>query len=178
MRFFHRYNSTLHGNYRKAYLRCGTVTGLLLALYIVIRWLMGTPVASPEGYVSDAVMLVALFLFAVYYRNALPEKKVTLKELMLFGMGTAVVASVVYALLLWVFCLAVPEQTALFVETMTGEEMGVEDPQLRYWAGAWALVTGIKMALLGAFGAFIAAIVFKTEKPEVRIKNKNLESKI
>ena len=166
MKFFHRYRSTIHGNYRKAYLRCGMVTGILLTLYIVTCWLMGHPVEAPEGYVSDAVMLVAVFLFAAYYRNALPEKKVTLKELMLFGMGTAVVGSVLYGLLLWLFCLTLPAQTVLFVETMTGHSLSLDDPQLGYWAAAWALVASIKMALLGAFGAFLAAILFRNEKPE------------
>ena len=83
MGIFHRYSSTIHGNYRQAYLRCGLLTGALLAAYLLVRCLMGSPVGSPLSYVSDAVLLVCIFLFSAYYRNSLPDKLVTLKELML-----------------------------------------------------------------------------------------------
>lgn len=171
MKFFHRYQSTIHGNYRRAYLRCGFIAGMLLSLYILVRHLIGLPAESPESYISDAILLLSIFLFAIAYRNALPDKSVTLKELMLFGIGTALVASILYALLLWAFCIAVPQQTALFVLTMTGDEITVDDPQINYWAAAWTLVTGIKMAVLGSFGAFLAAVIFKNEKPEIKTKH-------
>ena len=106
MGIFHRYNSTIHGNYRKAYLRSGLITGLLLSAYVLIRLLMGKPLESPTSYVSDAVMLVAVFLFMAFYRNSLPDKKITLKEAMLFGIGTAVVAAFIYGLALWAFGIA------------------------------------------------------------------------
>ena len=169
MRFFHRYSSTIHGNYRKAYLRCGLITGGLLALYIMVRYLMGSPAESPEAYMSDIIMLVAVFLFTLLYRNSLAEKKATLKELMLFGMGTAVVASVLYGLCLWLFGYAIPEQTDLFTRTLRGEEAVLSAPS-HYWAAWWGFESAIKLAVLGGFGAFIAAIVFKNEKGAIREK--------
>ena len=102
MKFFHRYNSTIHGNYRKAYLRCGLLTGLMLILYLLVRWLMRNPAESPISFLSDGILLVAVFLFTMLYRNALPERKATLKELMLFGMGTAIVACFLYGIYIWV----------------------------------------------------------------------------
>lgn len=172
MGIFHRYNSTIHGNYRKAYLRSGLITGVLLAAYVLIRLLMGKPLESPTSYVSDAVMLVAVFLFMAFYRNSLPDKKITLKEAMLFGIGTAVVAAFIYGLALWAFGLAFQQQTALFSTTMTGNEVTTQDPQLHYWAAWWAIYSFVMMALLGSFGAFVAAIFFRNEKSDIKNRKK------
>lgn len=173
MKFFHRYNSTIHGNYRKAYLRCGLITGGLLALYIMVRYLMGSPAESPEAYMSDIIMLLAVFLFTLLYRNSLEEKKATLKELMLFGLGTAVVASLLYGVCLWLFGYAVPEQTDLFTRTLRGEEAVLSAPS-HYWAAWWGVESAIKLAVLGGFGAFVAALLFKNEKSDVHSKKENI----
>ena len=172
MSIFHRYSSTIHGNYRKAYLRCGAITGALLFAYILVRYLMGNAVGSPLSYVSDAILLVALFLFTAYYRNALPEKKVTLKELMLFGIGLSAVAAVLYGLLLWAFEAAVPAQTVLFTETTANQTTSLQDPQLGYWAAWWSIMAAVEALLLGSFGAFLAAILFRTEKSDIKHKQK------
>ena len=171
MKFFRRYNSTIHGNYRKAYLRCGLITGVLLMLYILVRYMMGTPAESPEAYMSDGIMLVAVFLFTLLYRNSLEEKKVTLKELMLFGMGTAVVASVLYGLFVWGFGCAVPEQADLFTSTLRSEEAVVSAPS-HYWAAWWGIESAVKLAILGGFGAFVSSLVLRNEKGEVREKKR------
>ena len=170
MRFFHRYNSTIHGNYRRAYLRCGLIVGGLLSLYIMVRWWVGSPAESPEGYMSDMIMLVTVFLFTLLYRNSLEGKRSTLKELMLFGGGTAVVASVLYGLCLWLLGYAIPEQTDLFTRTMRGEEAVLSAPT-HYWAAWWGFESAVKLAVLGGFGAFIAAMVSKNEKGAIREKS-------
>ena len=170
VKFFKRYRSEIHGNYRKAYLRCGPIVGVLLMLYIVVRYLMGMPAESPEAYMSDGIMLVGVFLFTLLYRNALEEKKASLKELMLFGVGTAVVASVLYGLFVWAFCCAVPEQTVIFTKTLSGKDIPPVDPEIPYWAGMWGIVTGVKIGVLGAFGAFITAVILRNEKPEIKTK--------
>ena len=170
MRFFHRYNSTIHGDYRRAYLRCGAITGLLLAIYVLVRLLMGSPVPSAAGYVSDAILLVLVFLFTAYYRNSLPDKKITLKEAMLFGVGTAIIAAMVYGLALWAVGLSFPPQVVLFTQTMMDKEITAQDPQIHYWAAWWAIVAAVETAVLGGFGAFVASIIFRNEKG--RIVNK------
>ena len=171
MSIFHRYSSTIHGNYRKAYLRCGLATGLMLTAYVVLRLLLGSPLGSPASYVSDAILLVALFLFAAAYRRALPDKKITLKEAMLFGIGLSLVAALFYGLALWAIGIAAPQQTVLFTTTMA-QPITPEDPQLHYWAAWWAIVAGVEMLLLGCFGAFIAAIFLRNEKSEIKHKQK------
>jgi hypothetical protein len=168
MKFFHRYQSDIHGNYRKGYLRCGTLTGVMLSLYIAVRYLMGMPAESPEAYLSDAIMLLAVFLFTLLYRNALEEKKATLKELMLFGMGTAVLASVIYGLFLWAFGSVATDQTVIFTLTLSGKEITATDPQINYWAALWGIVAGVKLAVLGGFGAFVSAVILRNEKGKVK----------
>lgn len=171
MGLFHRYKSEIHGNYRKGYLRFGTITGVALMLYILIRYLMGRPAENPEAYLSDGIMLVSVFLFTLLYRNVLPEKKATLKELMLLGLGTAVVASVLYGLFLWAFGSAVPEQTEIFTRTMRSEEALVSAP-IHYWAAWWGIESAVKLAVLGGFGAFLSALLLRNEKSEQIKKEK------
>ena len=170
MSIFHRYQSTIHGNYRKAYLRSGLLTGALLVLYVLARLLMGSAVQSPVSYISDAVMLILVALFTAFYRNSLPEKKITLKEAMLFGMGTAVVGAVVYGVALWVIGITFPQQAAIFTTTMTGQETLPGDPQIRYWAAWWGIVGGVSLMVVGAFGSFLASIFFRNEKSEIKHK--------
>ena len=171
MQYFKRYRSEIHGNYRKAYLRCGTITGVVLMLYLLVRYMLRMPAESPEAYLSDGLMLVAVFLFTLLYRNALEEKKASLKELMLFGMGTAIVSSVLYGLFVWVFGSAVPEQTDLFTRTLRGEDAVMTAPS-HYWAAWWGMESAIKLAILGGFGAFLSALVLRNEKSEVRKKKR------
>ena len=167
---FHRYKSEIHGNYRRAYLRSGLLTGALLAAYILVRLLAGTPVESPFSLFIDAILLVALFLLTAWYRASLPDKKITLKEAMLFGIGMSLVAGIVYGLLLWAIGLSSATQTVLFTNTMTGNAITAEDPQIHYWAAWWAILSGLETILLGSFGAFIAAILFRNEKSEIKHK--------
>lgn len=170
MGIFHRYRSTIHGNYRRAYLRCGLLTGALLAVYVVGRLLAGSPAESPISYLTDAILLVLVVLLTAYYRNSLPDKKITLKEAMLFGIGTSLIAAVVYALAIWTIGLSSAEQTVLFTVTLSGQTISLQDPQLHYWAALWAIVTFVDVALLGSFGSFLAAIFFRNEKSEIKKK--------
>ena len=165
MGIFHRYSSEIHGNYRQAYLKGGVAVGALLAAYVLIRLLAGRPMESPVSLVIDAVLLVALLLLTAWYRHGLPEGKITLKEAMLFGMGLALVAGLVYGLLLWAIGATSSTQTVLFTNTMLGENtVDSQNPQLHYWAAWWAIVAGVETIVLGCFGAFLAAIFFRNEK--------------
>ena len=168
MAIFHRYISQIHGNYRRAYLRSGLLVGALLVLHVVARHLIGRPVASPASYAGDAIMLVGVVLFMAYYRASLPEKRITLKEAMLFGMGTATVAAFVYGVALWLTGLLWPGQTVLFTGTVAGQEVSLQDPQLHYWAAWWGIYAGVLMWVLGGFGAFLGAIFLRNEKSEIK----------
>ena len=141
-----------------------------------INWIVALQIVQIACFI--AVIILVVITLISFYRSAkrghiFPEKKITLKEAMLFGMGTAAVAGVVYGLALWVIGINSASQTVLFTTTMTGNEVGLQDPQLHYWAAWWAIVAGIETILLGSFGAFLSAIFFRNEKGMIRNKNNN-----
>ena len=149
-------------------MRSGVLMGGLLTLYVVARLLVGMPVERPTSLASDGILLVGELLLMAYYRASLPERKITLKEAMLFGIGLAAVAAVVYGIALWVIGLLSPQQEALFTTSMTGQAVGADDPQLHYWAAWWGFYACVMTLVLGGFGAFIGAIFFRTEKAEIK----------
>lgn len=167
MRVFRRYKSEIHGNYRRAYLVSGLVTGGVMGAYVLGRLISGHPEGSPVSYVVSIVQLVLIFLLAAYYRNSLPDKRVTLKELMLFGMGTAVLSALVYGGVLFVVGRVSDLQTVTFTNTMTELSVTETDPQLHYWAAWWSIMGVIETAVVGGLGAFLAAILFRNENSEI-----------
>ena len=172
-RFLHRYKSTIHGNYRRNYLRCGLFTAIILITYILLRLLFRNPAPSPQSYLSDAILLLSIALCALLYRRSLPHNKVSLKELTLFGFGTALIASILYGIFLCAFQTLIPSQTVLYTQTLSGTHITLHDPQIHYWAAWWAILTTVKMIILGGFGAFLAALLFRTEKGSVVSKSDN-----
>lgn len=145
------------------------MTGIMLVLYLLVRWLMRNPAESPISFLSDGILLVAGFLFTMLYRNTLPDRKATLKELMLFGLGTAIMACFLYGLFIWVSGFAIPGQIELFTNTMKGSGEFSKFPA-HYWSAFWAFIAAVIMAVLGGFGAFISALILKNEKPVVKTK--------
>ena len=166
MSLFHRYKSTIHGNYRKASLMYGPLVALLMAAYVVVRHLVGRPLASPFSLLVDIAYMASVALLMAYYRKSLPDGKMTLKEGTLVGMGMAVVAGIVYGLLIWAICAISTRQTLLFTNTITQYAIAADNPQLNYWAAWWGLLSGVQTMLLGAFAAFLAAIFLKNESPK------------
>ena len=107
MRFIRRYKSEIYGNYRRAALVDGFAASVVMAAYVLISSLVGLPVSAPETYVTDGLMLIAVFVGAYLYRKSLSEVSVSLKELLLLGLDMGVVIGIVYGLLLWVIMLGV-----------------------------------------------------------------------
>ena len=55
-KIFRRYESTIYGNYRKAYLIDGALTGAVMSMVMLLRdWLATSPMSSPENYVTELV---------------------------------------------------------------------------------------------------------------------------
>ncbi|MBR1798455.1 MAG: hypothetical protein IJ761_00955 [Bacteroidales bacterium] len=161
-----RYQSVIHGNYRRAYLQAGCVVALLLIAQILIRQLLMHECTSPLGYLPDALLLLSLLLLMIRYRKSLDGSKVSMKELMLFGMGTSCIAAVGYGLLLVLHGLCFKDQSLTFASTLMGHEVDVTNTPIHYWTLFVAIITVIETALLGSFGAFVFSILLKTEKPE------------
>lgn len=182
-KIFRRYKSTIYGNYRKAYLIDGALIGVAMSVILLLRdWIAQMPMASPENYVTELVLGVGIFWACYQYRRQLPDERVTLKELMLLGLGIGVVSAVVYGLWTWLRCgvlnvALVDHYVQQRIRVMDVAESSVEaqmavEQVRRYSAGDWAFIAGFRSAVMSIIITFFAALIFRTEKGTVIEKNK------
>ncbi len=175
MNFLRRYKSEIYGNYRVAYLRDGLIAGAVMFLVIVFCKLIYYPIYAPESYVTDITLLVVTLFFAYRYRKKLPEGKVSFKELMLFGLGLGVVAAIVYGLSLMLYGSLIDRDFSSrclehFVlgemrGSGTAEEKEATVAVMRsYKLHTWAFIGTFRTAVMSIMSAFIAALIFRTER--------------
>ena len=183
-KFFRRYNSTIYGNYRKAYLIDGLITGIAMSVVLFVRdWLANTAESQPENFITEITMAVGIFWFSYQYRKQLPDQKVMLKELMLLGLGIGVVSSVVFGLWTWLYCGTInPEMVDFYnqqrISVMEPADTSAEAKAAielvkRYTAGDWAFIGGFRSAVMSVIITFFSAIIFRTEKSPVADRKKN-----
>ena len=182
--FFRRYKSTIYGNYRKAYVIDGLLVGGAMSLIAAVRdWLAAQPMATPENYITELVLLVGTLWASYHYRKQLPDGRVTLKELMLLGLGIGVVSAVVYGLWTWMHCGIINSglvdyynQSRIGVmepaETSEAAKVAIENVK-KYTAGDWAFIAGFRSAVMSVIITFFTALVLRTEKGEVVTKSKH-----
>lgn len=175
VKIFRRYKSTIYGNYRKAYLIDGALTGVVMSVVLLLRDLFGSvPMASPDNYITGLVLGVGIFWASYQYRKQLPEQNVTLKELMLLGLGIGLVSAIVYGLWTWLRCGVLDnslveyynqQRIAVMDKAETSAEARVAIEQVkRYTAGDWAFIAGFRSEVTSVILAFFAALLFRTEK--------------
>lgn len=178
-RVFRRYQSNIYGNYRKSYLIDGLLVGVAMSLIMLVRdWLAVKPMTAPENYITELVLLVGIFWATYHYRAQLPEGKVSLKELLLLGLGIGVVSAVVYGLWTWLNCGSIhtdmvsyynQQRIAVMDAADSSAEAKVAIEQVgRYTAGDWGFIAAFRSAVMSVIIAFFAAIIFRTEKSPVR----------
>ena len=178
-KIFRRYESTIYGNYRKAYLIDGALTGAVMSAVMLLRDMLDkSPMSSPENYVTELVLTIAIFWSCYQYRRQLPDGKVTLKELMLLGLGIGVVSAVVYGLWTWLRCgvldtTLVSHYNQQRISMMEPAESSAEakvavELVSRYTAGDWAFIGAFRSAVMSIIITFFASIIFRTEKGAVR----------
>lgn len=181
-----RYNSTIYGNYRLAGLKYGSIIGGVIGLLVLLYRLLSPEhyLTTPENYITDGVMLAGILLTTYMYRESLPEKKSTLNELLRMGLWTGVIASVVYGLLLWLWCgVMFPDMVETYVEqriaVMPKAESSAEakvavELVKNYGAGDWAFIGAFRNGVMSIIMVFVAALIFRNENAPVRKKeNKN-----
>ena len=175
MRFIRRYKSEIYGNYRIAYLRDGLYTGVLISAVVLFCKLIYYPIYAPQNYVTDITLFVATLFFAFRYRKGLPDGKVSFKELMLFGLGLGITAAVVYGLFLLLYGGVIDKGfTGRCLEHFKAGELagsGTEEEKAKtiavmqnYKLYTWALIGTFRTSVMSIMTAFIAALLFRTEK--------------
>lgn len=183
-KIFRRYESTIYGNYRKAYFIDGALTGAVMSVVMLLRdWLATSPMSSPENYVTELVLAIAIVWSCYQYRRQLPDGKVTLKELMLLGLGIGVVSAVVYGLWTWLHCGVLDTSLVDYynqqrIAMMESAESSAEakvavELVRRYTAGDWAFIGAFRSAVMSIIITFFAALIFRTEKGTVIEKKTN-----
>lgn len=179
MRLIRRYKSEIYGSYRRAYLRDGALTGLVIAGVVFFCKIIYYPIYAPDNYVTNITLLVCTMFFAYRYRRGLPEGKVFFKELMLYGLGLGIVAGLVYGLFLLFYGSVVDEGfcdrcLAHFINgemngSGTDEEKEATVAVMRtYKLRTWAFIGFFRTSVMSIMTAFIAALIFRTEKNVVK----------
>ncbi len=182
MKFLRRYQSEIYGEYRKAYLRDGAMSGLIIGVAVLFCKLIYYPIFAPENYVTDLVLLACTLFFAYRYRSRLENNKVYFKELMLYGLGLGVVAAVVYGLFLLLYGGVIDKDFAArcLEHFIHGEQNGAGTEEEKaatiavmrtYKLHTWAFIGFFRTAVMSIMTAFVAALVFRTEKNKPVIKN-------
>lgn len=168
-KIFRRYKSTIHGNYRVAYLKWGLLSGALMSLYLLLRHLLGSPCPSPADLWKDLLLVVVMLLAMYLYRKNLSDGKVTMKELLLLGLGIGLVSAVVYGLFVWLYCgVLYPEMTALYADRFKTDASSAEGYLAALNPWMWALMFGfVNTALTSIIVAFFGALIFRTEKGDI-----------
>ncbi|MBR6418335.1 MAG: DUF4199 domain-containing protein [Bacteroidales bacterium] len=181
MGFLRRYQSEIYGNYRVAYLRDGAITGLVIAAVVFFCKIIYYPIYAPENYVTDITLLVATLFFAYRYRRRLTDGKIFFKELMLYGLGLGIVAAAVYGLFLLFYGSVLDDGFCdrclnHFINgemngSGTDEEKAATVEVMRtYKLRTWAFIGFFRTSVMSIMTAFVAALLFRTEKNVVKKK--------
>lgn len=176
--FLRRYKSVEYGNYRGAGAVAGLWSGGLLALYLVVRWLANVPVSAPQTYGSDIVLFLCMLLESYRYRKALPEEKVTLKELMQLNLYLAVVAAAIFGLFTWLYGTVMDDGfvSRCVDRLVAGEEAGSATPAEKqeavrimqgYGIGTLAWIAAFRSLVMSILWAFLASLLFRNEQGQV-----------
>lgn|SRR5574344_657729 len=174
-----QYQSEIYGNYRKAYLLYGVLTGALISFYVLFLRIIILPVNSPETYGTDIALLLCMMFFSYRYRKQLPENRIFFKELMLLNLGIGVIAAIVYGLFLLFYGNVIDTEffsrcLDTYINNMTNSEQPetqkaiVMEAYRRYQPLHWAAIGAFRTAVMGIMMAFIAALIFRTEKNVVK----------
>ncbi|MCR4827861.1 MAG: DUF4199 domain-containing protein [Bacteroidales bacterium] len=182
MRLLRRYQSDIYGDYRKAGLRYGLLSGLIMAAFVSLLFFLGYPLQAPVNYATDITLFACSLFFAYRYRASLPDARVFFKELMLLGLVIGIVAAIVYGLFLFVYGTVVDSSflSRCIDRLVANEQNGTASPQQieqtvavmrSYTLATLSLIAAFRTSVMAILTAFCAALLFRTEKNIVRDKN-------
>ncbi len=183
MGLLRRYQSTVYGNYKKAWLLYGLYTGLILCFSTMLRYWLTYPMESPSSWIDNVVLFLSMVLFTLVYRKKLADKKIFFKEVYILNIGIGIIAAMVYGIFLLFYGYRMdPEFVQRYYEAQeiiyrqnwaeSSELLAEKLTQLKEMATTkyLSMMGFILTAVTSLILAFIVALFFRTQKNIVREK--------
>jgi hypothetical protein len=181
MGLLNRYKSTMHGNYKIAVFKYGLLIGIGLSLVILFRYWFKMPISEPVSYYEDISMLVFLFIAVFLYKRGLKERKITLKESYILGLGSGIIASIIYGIFLFVYSQYIDidiQQRCFEIQRAVKTNINLNDEELMLMVkpSSIAFSAILLSSVLTILWALIIAILLRNEQGILIGKEmKNLE---
>lgn len=181
MGLLNRYKSTMHGNYWIAIFKYGLLIGIGLSLVVLFRYWFKIPLSEPVSYAEDIAMLVFIFIAVFLYKRGLEERKITLKESYIVGLGSGIIASIIYGMFLFIYSQYIDvdiQQRCFEIQRAVEANAQLNDGQLKIMTTPSAIAFSAIMlsSVLSILWSLIIAILLRNEQGVLVIKEmKNLE---
>jgi hypothetical protein len=181
MGLLNRYKSTMHGNYWKGICKYGLLIGIGLSLVVLVRYWLMYPISQPVSYTENFAMLIFMFLAVFFYKRGLEERKITLKESYILGLGSGIVASIIYGMFLFVYAqyIDVDIQKRCFeLQRAVKTNVNLNDEQLMSMVTPSSIAfSGIMLSsVISILWALVVSIFLRNEQGVLITKEmKNLE---
>ena len=181
MGVFNRYKSTMHGNYWVAIFKYGLLMGIGLLLVVMFRYWFKIPLSEPVSYAENFAMLIFMFIAVFVYKRGLEERKITFKESYIVGLGSGVIASIIYGMFLFVYSQYIDidiQQRCFEIQRAVKTNVNLSDAQLMSMVKPSSIaLSGIMLSsVLSILWSLIIAILLRNEQGVLVIKEmKNLE---
>ncbi len=179
MALIKRYETPIQGNYKLAILKYGSLTGLLMCLLVVARFLLNKPLVQPLGYVENIFFFAFLLLFTYLYRKSLKGNPLFFKEAYLLNIGMGIITAVFYAIFMtayvkWIDMDFLPRYVSFKTEELKSLGETINEDNLKTIGSARYISSQsfILTTVLSIIFALIVALVMRTQKNIVREKKK------
>lgn len=169
MRVLNRYKSTMHGNYWNAIFKYGLLMGIGLLLVVLCRYWFKIPLSEPVSYTENIAMLIFMFIAVFSYKRGLKDKRITFKESFILGLGSGIIASIIYGIFLFVYSQNIDidiQQRCFEIQRAVKTNVNLSDEELMSMVkpSSIALYGIMLSSVLSILLALIVAILLRNEQ--------------
>lgn len=164
-----KYSSEIHGPYLTKSLKYGLIIGALLCIGLLIRFMIMKPPSSPISLTDNIIMLLSMGCMVFWYRNTLPEKKITFKEAWLTGFFSGSIASLLFGIYMYIYIIWIdanmPDRCIKVLKNVEQyKDYTYQQFQAMTTPSTIALQAIIYNVIMAIIWAFCVAIVVRNEK--------------
>lgn len=173
MGIIRRYESSIHGNYKKGIIRYGLLSGIGLIMVVLIRYWIIYPLSQPVTYTENIALLILIIISLYFYKNNLKDKKITLKEGFILSLGVGVIASIIYGIFLYIYAGFIDlgfQDRCFEIQKEIPQNAGLSPSEIRYMTTpSYIAFAGIILSsVLSILWALLASIILRNERGVVR----------